>query len=99
MNNQEAIAIGTDRFLENNRDLVLKAIEKAVNNSIPEIAAAVGIQMSARLHKFLNDNRADFINVGKEMLTREILSNLEKRVEFDRQPAFQLPKEEDKPKS
>lgn len=97
MTHQEAIMLGTQKFLENNLDLVLKAIERGVNNSIPEIAAQVGLLMSARLGKFLNDNHKDIINVSHEMIEKELLGKLRSRVtiEKDQPPAFEIPKRKD----
>lgn len=62
MTNEEAIAIGTERFLSNNQDKVMKAIEKGATDAALVVAESVGIQISARVAKFLADNKTDFIS-------------------------------------
>lgn len=61
MTNEEAIALGTERFLSNNQDKVMKAIEKGATDAALVVAESVGIQISARVAKFLADNKTDFI--------------------------------------
>lgn len=80
MNNQEAIIVGVQKWLENNSEFVGKAVTRGVENAMPEIAAAVGLNMSARLAKFMSENREEFIKVGKEMTTKAVMDQLMEEV-------------------
>jgi hypothetical protein len=95
MTNEEAIFLGVQKWLDNNSEFVGKAITRGVEAAIPEIAAATGIQMSARLGKFMTENKQDFIGVGKEMTSKAIMDVLAERIEA-RDPNFKFPEKDKK---
>lgn len=61
MNNQEAIVLGVQKWMDNNTHIVERAIMKGAEAASMSVAEAVGIQISQRAAKFMYDNRTDFI--------------------------------------
>jgi hypothetical protein len=89
MNNQEAIIIGVQKWIENNSAAVQKAITQGVENAMPQIAAEVGVRMAARLGKFMAENKDDFVKVGKEMTEKVVMDQILEHIDL-RYPAIPM---------
>lgn len=91
MTNQEAIAIGTERFLENNKELVFAAIERGTAKAAMSVAESVGILTSGKVERFLATHKAEIIAA---LRTQMAMSNVVENISANRRepPAFDLSK-------
>ena len=93
ISNQEAISIGTERFLENNKDLVMAAIERGAAKASMAVADSVGILVAGKVERFLAANRADIVGALKTMVAADgVISNLRSRRREE--PAFDISKQD-----
>lgn len=60
MNNQEALILGVQSWLDANKDLIIKSVHEAARKSIDNISEIVGVQIAARCRRFLEENKQDF---------------------------------------
>jgi hypothetical protein len=96
MTNDEAIFLGTQKFLESNKEWVGNRIEKGVELATAEIAASIGLQIAARVGKFMENNKADLILAYKEMSGKALLEQLREKLHDIRtsEKAFDVPKKD-----
>lgn len=95
MTNQEAIAIGTERFLENNKDLVFAAIERGAAKAAMAVADSVGILTAGKVERFLAVNKPDIIAALRAQLAMDkVAENI--RINRREGPAFDIPKKDSK---
>ena len=88
---EEAISIGTERFLENNKDLVLAAIERGAARAAMNLADSIGFSVSKKVEYWLAKNTKDLIAALKTMMAFDkVTENIKGRRRED--PAFDIPK-------
>jgi hypothetical protein len=90
MTNAEAIAIGTERFLEANKEQVFARIYAGAEAAAMTVAESVGLQISARVAKFLKDNTQDFLAA---VAMQAVIGAESKRMEGKRNPVV-IPEEQ-----
>lgn len=77
---EEAISIGTERFFENNKDLILAAIERGAANGAIALADSIGFMVSKKTELWLAKNTPDLIAAFKtKMAFDEVVENIKSR--------------------
>ena len=87
---EEAISIGTERFLENNKEIVLAAIEKGAARAAMNMADSIGFSVSKKVEYWLSKNTPDIIAAFKaRMAFDKVAENITGRRREE--PAFDIP--------
>jgi hypothetical protein len=90
---EEAISIGTERFLENNKDLVLSAIERGAARAAMNMADSIGFSVSKKVEYWLAKNTPELIAAFKAKIAFDkVVDDL--KAHRREEPAFDLPKKD-----